>query len=77
MENLNVFKSRLKKIGINIDFVGNYPWIYINSINGLLVNEKYMAEHGFTVGIITVNGDFKFTEFKIIFSLIRKYIHER
>lgn len=32
-DKLKVFIERLKKIGINIELVGNYPWIYLHRIN--------------------------------------------
>jgi hypothetical protein len=32
-DKLTVFVDRMKRIGIDIKLAGNYPWIYINSIN--------------------------------------------
>lgn len=61
--------NRLKKININIELIGNYPWIYLDKINGKKVFEKYEAEHGFTIGFSPIrNGEnFKFTDLKIIY----------
>jgi hypothetical protein len=72
---LNVFIERLKKIGINLKLVGNYPWIYIHEINGKRVTEKFEGNHGFTVAFLPVkpNQEIKFTDISEIFKLIRKY----
>lgn len=64
--------ARLSKIGITLDLVANYPWIYIRKINGKLVTEKYLANHGFTIAFIN-GADGKLTELKEIFKIIRKY----
>ena len=76
MEKLEILRKRLSKIGIDVVFVGNYPWIYLYKINNKLVKEKYMAEHGFTVAFLPVRRDipFYFTNLSIIFKLIRKYL---
>ena len=75
MDKLTIFINRLKKIGINIELVGNYPWIYIDKINGKKVTEKFEANHGFTIAFYPVNPNqtLKFTDIKEIFKLIRKY----
>ena len=76
MEKLEILRKRLSKIGIDVVFVANYPWIYLYKINNKLVKEKYMAEHGFTVAFLPVRRDipFYFTNLSIIFKLIRKYL---
>ena len=73
--NLDIFMVRMKKIGVNLSLGGNYPWIYIDSINGKRVVEKFEANHGFTLGFspIKKDGVFKFTDLKEIFKIIRKY----
>lgn len=70
-----IFINRMKKLGINIELVGNFPWIYIHKINGQKVTEQFHAEHGFTIGFqpITKGGEFEFTSIKEIFKLIKKY----
>jgi len=75
VEQLETFKKRLSKIGIEVEFVCNFPWIYLYKINGKLVKEKFMAEHGFTVAFLPVRRDqpFHFTDIGRIFKLIRKY----
>lgn len=76
MNKLEVFCNRLGKIGIDIKLEGNYPWIYIDTINGKIVTEKFYAEHGFTIMLtpnLTGKG-YEFTDIGEIFKLIRKYI---
>ena len=68
---LGVFLERMKKIGINIQLMGNYPWIYIYYINCKRVKEQFLAEHGFT--IMFQDGKYEFTDIGKIFKLIKKY----
>lgn len=78
---LTVFVDRLKKIGVNIKLVGNYPWVYVESINGINVTEKYHSNHCFTIALLPIknkdsNNPFEiFTDITEIFNLIRKYTH--
>lgn len=76
MEKLDVFKDRLGKIGIDVEFAANFPWIYLYKINGKLVKERFEADHGFTVAFLPIRVDmsFHFTDIAEIFKLIRKYI---
>lgn len=50
-------------------FFGNYPWIYIDSICGIKVREKFYSEHGFVIFIGETIPDIG-----EVFSLIRKYL---
>lgn len=70
---LTVLIERLKRLGITIECGGNLPWIYLDYINGKRVTEIFRAEHGFCIGLVSLKGDFKFTDTKEIFKLIRKY----
>jgi len=67
---LSILISRLKKINIEIECLGNYPWIYLYKVNGNRVKEKYLANHGFT---IMFSGSGEFTDLKEIFKVIKKY----
>ena len=75
MEQLEILKKRLSNIGIDVEFASNFPWIYLDRINGVLVKERYEAEWGFTIAFLPVRRDmpFHFTELDVIFKLIRKY----
>lgn len=72
---LDSFRRRMMKLGINIDFVGNYPWVYIDKINGKKVTEKFCANHGFTVCFLPIrNGQkMELTDIGEIMKLVRKY----
>ena len=75
MNKIDIFVKRLQKLNINLELVMNFPWIYINKINGKRVTETFRAEHGFTLAFlpIRVNQELDFTDIKEIFKLIRKY----
>lgn len=73
---LQTLKQRLQRIGIEITFSINYPWVYIYSINGQVVKEKHASDHGFVIGYCVVkNGkNFHFTGINTIFNLLKKYV---
>jgi hypothetical protein len=75
MYKLTTFVERLKKIGVDITLLGNYPWIYIDTINGKRVTEKFEGNHGFTIAFSPIKKDqeMQFTDIGEIFKLIRKY----
>ena len=60
MDKLTVFVDRLKRIGIDVELIGNYPWIYIGTINGKKIKETFEADHGFTIGFYPIRRDQKF-----------------
>ena len=70
---LGIFQKRLKKIGIDIEFGANWPWVYVTKIQGKSVTEKYLADWGFTIAFHNARGETNFTDTKEIFKLIRKY----
>ena len=77
MNPLFTLKDRLSRIGIEIELFGNYPWIYLDSVNGNRVRkEDFTANHGFNIAWYGIkNGDtIKLAEDpKTIIALIRKY----
>jgi hypothetical protein len=75
MDILETFITRMKRLNINIELVVNYPWVYLNKINGKYVTEKFRSEHGFTIAFLPIKkeGKMEFTNISEIFSLIRKY----
>lgn len=78
MENdnvLTVFARRLEKIGIKVEFIGNFPWIYLRSVNGNIVKDKFLAEHGFTAfwHPIKPGQKLRFSDSKEVFKIVRKY----
>lgn len=75
MNKIEIFVNRLSKIGINVNLFCNYPWIYLDTVNGKRVTEKFHAEHGFTIAFhpIRPNQELNFTDISEIFKIIRKY----
>jgi len=75
MDKLDTFIRRLKKIGIEVEIAGNFPWLYLHKVNGKRVTEKYYAKHGFTMGFVSIRteNEMKFTELSETFKVIRKY----
>ena len=79
-DKIKVFVERLKKIGIEVKLVGNYPWVYIDEICGIKVKEKFEGNHGFTLIFLPARNDSppsEFTDITEIFKLIRKYKNEK
>lgn len=72
MNNLYTFIERLRKLNINIILVSNYPWVYIESINGKIIKETYQSIIGYFP--IKPNQPFRFTNIKELFKLIRRYL---
>ncbi|MCY9874073.1 hypothetical protein [Vibrio barjaei] len=68
--------KRLKKLGIEIEFGCNAPWIYIDSINNIRITETFAGNHGFTAFFLgkTTHNDCKFSNIRKVFELIRKQI---
>jgi hypothetical protein len=75
MIEITVFHDRLKRIGVDIEMIGNFPWIYLHKVNGRTVTELYLADHGFTIAFTPIRKDqqLKFTNIGLIFEIIRKY----
>ena len=78
-DKIKVFVKRLKKLGIEVKLMGNYPWVYIEEICGIKVKERFLGNHGFTLIFLPPRLDSpvsEFTDIKEIFKLIRKYVEE-
>ena len=78
-DKIKVFVDRLKKIGIEVKLVGNFPWVYIDEICGKKVTEKFEGNHGFTLIFLPGRNDSppsEFTDITEIFKLIRKYVEK-
>ena len=72
---LDDFRRRMQKLGIECEFGGNYPWIYLDKVNGKRVTEKFCANHGFTVAFLPIQPGKKMelTDIGEIMKIIRKY----
>ena len=77
-DKLTVFVDRMKLLGIDVKLAGNFPWVYINSINDKRVTETFQANHGFTIAFLPIknNKEIEFTDITEIFKLVRKYVTE-
>ncbi len=79
MENnvINRLVPRLKKIGINVELVGNYPWIYLEKVNGNRIKKEdyFCGNHGFTIAFLPIRNDqvMELTDIRKVFEIIRKY----
>ena len=74
---LDRLRRRLKKIGIEIEMAGNYPWIYLEKVNGNEIQEEdyFYGNHGFTVAFLPIREGQKMelTDIRQVFKIIRKY----
>ena len=74
---LSTLRNRMLRIGIEIEFVGNYPWIYLDQVNGNRIQkEDFTANPGFNIAWYGIRNEDKihFAETpKKIIALIRKY----
>jgi hypothetical protein len=73
---LEILGKRLEKIGIKIELMGNYPWVYLYSVNGVRVTERFEGNHGFTIAFQAIRPNQKpiqFTDLTEIFKILRKY----
>lgn len=65
----------MQKIRIDVNLISKYPWIYIQSINGNIIPEKFNGNHGFTIALLSLqpNKMLMITDTNELFKLIRKY----
>jgi hypothetical protein len=72
---LDTLVTRLSKLGITLELVMNFPWVYLRSVNGNNVTDTFKSEHGFTIAFMPIKkgASLQFTDFKEIFKVIRKY----
>jgi hypothetical protein len=68
---LSTFRTRLEKIGIDVTFVANYPWIYFDTINGKKVTGKFHANHGWTAFFLKWNDSYSFSDRREVFKKVR------
>lgn len=78
MNEIKIFVERLAKIGITVELFGNYPWIYLDTVNGIKVTEKYFSDHGFTIAFrpIHIGQKLQFTNIGRIFKVIRECLEQ-
>jgi len=76
MTTIQSFVNRLKKIGVEVELLGNYPWVYLDKVNGKKVKGTLHADHGFTVFFVAIRRGEpdKITDITEIFKKIRETI---
>ena len=73
MNELERLLCRLNNIGIDVELVGNFPWIYLTKVNGNIIDESdYTSNHGFTIAWNRDKVELD-SDTKRIFQVIRKY----
>ena len=77
MTTIKSFHDRLKKIGINIEMFGNYPWVYLDRVNDIKVKGTFQAEHGFTVFFRAIRPGQRdtITDIGVVFKKIRETLN--
>lgn len=75
MTTIKSFVDRLNKIGIKVELMGNYPWVYLDKVNDKKVWGLYEGNHGFTV--FFVNKGERITNISVIFKKIREMLSDR
>lgn len=73
---LKTLIRRLKRLGIQVELVGNFPWIYLDSVNGTRVKERHLSNHGFTVAFLPSNPSrgVKLADRRKTFQVVREYL---
>ena len=67
--------KRMEKLNIDIGLVCNYPWIYLDTVNGKKVKGTFKANHGFTAFMMNVNnGEHHMSDRRVLFNKIREYL---
>jgi hypothetical protein len=76
MTTISSFIKRLAKIGVKVELSSNYPWVYLDKVNGKQVTNRFYGNHGFTVFFrATRVGDRDtITDIGIIFKKIREML---
>jgi 5-enolpyruvylshikimate-3-phosphate synthase len=71
MNNIEIFVNRLKKLGITVELISNYPWVYLYKVNGKEVTSKFYSDHRFTVFFSVLKGGYRITDISTLFKVIR------
>ena len=69
------FVRRMERLGIDIGLVGNYPWVYLDTVNGKNVKGTFAANHGFTAFTLDINtGKHHIVDGRVLFNKIREML---
>jgi hypothetical protein len=77
MTTIKSFVERLAKIGIKVEFIGNFPGVYLDKVNNIKVKGTYAGNHGFTAFFLGIRPgeQEKITDVGIIFDKIREALN--
>lgn len=78
MTTIKSFHDRLAKIGVKVTMFGNYPWVYLDTVNDKKVHGTLHSDHGFTVFFraIKPGEKDKITDIPLIFKKIRETLKQ-
>lgn len=78
MTTIESFVKRLEKIGIHTKLIGNFPWIYLDEVNGKKVEGKLLGNHGFTIFFQSIRYEKPdtITDISKIFNKIRETLKQ-
>jgi hypothetical protein len=73
---IKTFVRRLDKLGIDVTFAANYPWIYFDTINGKKVTGTFHANYGWTAFFspVEISGKVKFSDRREVFKKVRSML---
>lgn len=66
--------TRLEKIGVTLELLGNVPWAYLRSVNGVLIKENKNTRHGYCIDYITDQRHLNFR--RDLFVKVREILEE-
>ncbi len=71
------FVDKLERIGVSVTLRGNYPWIYLYTVNDKKVKGTFLANHGFTAFWypIKLGQKIKFTDRRRVFKKVRETLN--
>lgn len=75
MKDVERFTRRLHRKGVSVTFISNYPWIYLNTVNGAKIRGTYMGDHGFTAFFNNKNGGETITDISTVFKKIKETLN--
>jgi hypothetical protein len=73
---IKTFARRINKLGIDVTFAANYPWIYFDTINSKKVTGTFCADRGWTAFFspIEIQGKVKFSDRREVFKKVRSML---
>lgn len=74
MTTVKAFVERLAKVGVKVELAVNYPWVYLDKVNGKQVTNNFYSEHGFTIFFLRRSGGVFILDIAGIFKEIRKHL---